>query len=62
MKTVAAIILTMLLVGCMVTPPVITDIYRDGDDLVFHKASIQVNTITYQINERDGRDIRVRIK
>jgi starvation-inducible outer membrane lipoprotein len=54
--------LTILLAGCVVTPPMITDVYRDGDDLVFHKASVQVNTITLQVNERDGRDIRVNIK
>jgi hypothetical protein len=62
MKTILALILTILLAGCIVTPNVVTDVYRDGDDLVFHKATIQVNTVTYQVNERDGRDIRVSIK
>jgi hypothetical protein len=59
---VAAVIALLLLTACIVTPPIITDVYRDGDDLVFHKATIQVNTVTYQVNERDGRDIRVSIK
>jgi hypothetical protein len=59
---ILVLVLTALLAGCIVTPPVITDVYRDGDDLVFHKATIQVNTVTYQVNERDGRDIRVSIK
>lgn len=62
MKTILVLVLTMLLAGCIVTPPMITDVYRDGNDLVFHKASIQVNTITYQVNEKDGRDVRVSIK
>jgi uncharacterized lipoprotein YajG len=59
---VLILILTILLAGCVVTPPIITDVYRDGDDLVFHKAAVEVNTVTYQVNERDGRDIRVNIK
>jgi outer membrane biogenesis lipoprotein LolB len=59
---VAALIALLLLTACIVTPPMVTDVYRDGDDLVFHKATVQVNTLTYQVNERDGRDIRVSIK
>lgn len=62
MRTIIAIIVTLLLTACIVTPPMIIDVYRDGDDLVFHKATVQVNTITYQVNERDGRDVRVNIK
>lgn len=61
-KTIAVVIALLLLTACIVTPPMITDVYRDGDDLVFHKANVQVNTITYQVNERDGRDFRVNIK
>jgi outer membrane biogenesis lipoprotein LolB len=60
--TIVGLVALLLLTACIVTPPMITDVYRDGDDLVFHKATIQVNTVTYQVNERDGRDIRVNIK
>ena len=52
----------LLLTACIVTPPMITDVYRDGDDLVFHKANVQVNTVTYQVNETNGRDYRINIK
>jgi hypothetical protein len=63
MKTIMiSLILLVLLTACIVTPPMITDVYRDGDDLVFHKTNIQVNTVTYQVNETNGRDIRVSLK
>lgn len=62
MKTIIAIMVALLLTACIVTPPIITDVYRDGDDLVFHKATVQVNTFTYQVNEKNGRDVRVNIK
>ena len=62
MKRIFGIVVLLLLTGCIVTPPVITDVYRDGDYLVFHKANIHVNTVTYQVNEIDGRDVRVNIK
>jgi hypothetical protein len=62
MRAITTLILIALLAGCVVTPPMITDVYRDGNDLVFHKASVQVNTITYQVCEKNGRDIRVNIK
>jgi outer membrane biogenesis lipoprotein LolB len=62
-KTVICMLIALLLLtACIVTPPMITDVYRDGNDLVFHKASVQVNTLTYQVNERDGRDFRINIK
>lgn len=63
MKTFCMICALLLLsAGCITTAPMVTDVYRDGDDLVFHKANVQVNTITYQVSEKNGRDIRVSIK
>jgi starvation-inducible outer membrane lipoprotein len=61
-RIVVILMMLLLLTACIVTPPMITDVYRDGNDLVFHKATVQVNTFTYQVNEKDGRDVRVNIK
>lgn len=62
-KTIIGLLVALLLLtACIVTPPMITDVYRDGNDLVFHKVAVQVNTVTYQVNEKDGRDVRVNIK
>jgi hypothetical protein len=61
-KIIISLLLLILLTACIVTPPMITDIHRDGDDLVFYKAAIQVNTLTYETKEINSREVRVSIK
>ena len=61
-KIIAVLIMILSLTGCITTPPMIVDVYRDGDDLVFRKSNVCVNTVTYEAEETNGRDIRVNIK
>ena len=61
-KIIATLIMILSLAGCITTPPMIVDVYRDGDDLVFRKSNVRVNTVTYEAEETNGRDIRVNIK
>lgn len=62
MKKIIGLILLLLLVGCMTTGPVITDVHRDGNVLVFHKANVRVNTVTCEITEVNSREVRINIK
>ena len=62
MKKIIGFILLLLLMGCVTTGPVIVDVYRDGDDLVFRKANVRVNTMTYEVSEVNSREVRVSIK
>ena len=61
-KIIAILIMILSLAGCITTPPMIVDVYRDGDDLVFRKSNVRVNTVTYEAGETNGRDIRINIK
>ena len=56
------LVMFLLLAGCITTPPMIVDVYRDGDDLVFRKSNVRVNTVTYETREINSRDIRISIK
>jgi len=61
-RIIGIILLVLLLGGCMKTPAVITDVYRDGDVLVFRKAVLNANTLSYQITESHSHEVRISLK
>ena len=61
-KIIATLIMILSLVGCITTGPVLTDVHREGDVLVFQKTNVRVNTLTYEVSEVNSREVRIDIK